>query len=207
MAFDFLGTFTRSQLEALDAYVQAHLANVAPRIQAIKGEIERLGWLEYEFDEVGNRINYRILPEGSLLDRYALAYTWAGGDINALQIRSRGDWIYLLKGKWDLRENVAYTGGVPSEGDYRSQGGLYNDQEPGDEVARIKEVISPALKRRLEDAEFRVKRTVDRSDQLIEELVLLLKRTTGSETLEDLVTNLEFMITSEDYPSATEDTP
>lgn len=204
MAFNFLGTFTRPQLDALDAYVRAHVPNVEPRIRAIKGEIERLGWLEYSFNEEGERVDYRVLPEGSVLDRHVLAYTWAGGDLNDLQIRSRGDWIYLTKGEWDLREGVAYGGGLPSEGEYRESGGLYDDQEPGTEVDRFKEQVRPSLRRRLEDLEFRVKRTVDRSDQLIEELVLLVKRTTGAETLDELRTNLDFMINSPDYPSATE---
>lgn len=204
MAFDFLGTFTRTQLDALDAFVRAHAVNADARIRAIKGEIERLGWLEYDFDETGQRVSYRVQPEGSVLYRHALAFEYAGGDLNALQIRSRGDWIYQIKGEWDLREGVAYTGGLPSEGEYRASGGLYDDQEPGTEVARMKQLVIPSLKRRLEDAEFRVKRTVDRSDQLIEELILIIKRTTGAETLDALRTNLDFMIASGDYPSASE---
>jgi len=206
MAFDFLGTFTRPQLDALDTFVRAHAVNAAQRITAIKGEIERLGWLEYDFNEEGQRVGYRVAPEGSTLHRYAMAFAYEGGDLNALQIRSRGDWIYQIKGEWDLREDVAYAGGVPSEGEYRDSGGLYNDQEPGTEVERFKELVIPSLKRRREDSEYRVKRTVDRSDQLIEELILLIKRTTGAETLDALRINLDFMLASGDYPSATSDT-
>lgn len=202
MAFDFLGTFTRDQLDQLDAYVRAHVPNAAARLSVIKGELERLGWLEYERDDTGQRVGYEVRPPGSALHRAALAFEYAGGDLNALQIRSRGDWIHQVKGEWDLREGVAYTGGVASEGDYRNSGSRYDDQEPGTEVERFKELVVPSLKRRLEDAEFRVKRIVDRSDQLIDELVLIVKRTTGAETLDELRNNLDFMIASGDYPSA-----
>jgi hypothetical protein len=201
MAFDFLGTFTSAQLDALEVYARAHLQDVAPRIQALKGEVERLGWVAYQRDATGLRTAYQVQPSASRLAKLTLVYTYAGGSLEDLQIRSRGDWIYLQKGSWDLRENVAYLGGVPSEGNYRSSGGLYNDQEPGTEVERIKELVVPAMKRRIEGVEYEIKRCVDRSDQLIDEIVLLIKRSTGAETLDDLITNLNFMLASADYPT------
>lgn len=203
MAFDFLGTFRRSQFEDLYAYAEAHLENVDPRIEYLKSEIERLGWIEYTFEE-GERVDYVVRPVNSLLAKYSRAFEYYGGSLTALQIRSRGDWIYVTKGEFDLGDNRPYAGGRPSEGDYKSNNRHYNDDVPGNYVYSVKDWIAPSIKRRLEDLEFRIKRTIDRSDQHINEIILLVKRSVGAETLESLRTDIEYFITSEEFESVHE---
>jgi len=204
MAYDFLGTFKRSQFELLADYAEASLQDVDPRITYLKSEIERLGWIEYEFDEEGRRIDYNIQPPNSQLAKYALAFEYYGGSLTELQIRSRGDWIYITKGEFNLDDAAPYAGGKPSEGNYSEGSRHYDDTVPGNYVAGVKDWITPKIKRQLEDLEFRIKRTIDLSDQYIEEVVLLVKRSTGAETLEDLRKDIDFFITSEDFHSATD---
>lgn len=205
MAFDFLGTFSRSQYETLYAYAQAHLVNVDPRIEYLKSEIERLGWIEYEFDEGGVRVNYMVRPVNSQLAKYARAFEYYGGSLTALQIRSRGDWIYMTKGEFDLGDSRPLTGSAPSEGDYRRVNRHYNDAVPGNHIHSTKEWVLPSIRRRLDDLEFRIKRTIDLTDQHINEIVMLVKRSVGAETIEDLKTDIEFFITSEDFTSVSDE--
>lgn len=204
MAFDFLGTFRRSQYEELYAYAEAHLVNVDPRVEYLKSEIERLGWIEYSLDEEGNRVDYQIRPVNSLLAKYARAFEYYGGSLTGLQIRSRGNWIYVTKGEFDLGDSRPYTGGRPSEGDYKTNNRHYNDDVPGNYIQSTKDWVIPSIKRRLDDMEFRIKRTIDRTDQHINEIVLLVKRSVGAETIEDLKTDIEHFITSDEFTSVTE---
>ena len=205
MAFDFLGTFKRSEYTDMVRYAEALLPMVVPRIKTLKGTIERLGWVEYEFNEEGERINYTVQPVDSQLAKYVLAYEYRGGSLNDLQIRSRGDWIYITKGTFDLSESTPFAGGRPSEGKFSASGIHYEDDTvPATHVARVKDWMVPSIKV-LEDLEFRIKRVVDLTDQCIEEIVLLVKRSTGAETLEALKSDIEFFIASKDFPTATED--
>lgn len=200
--FDFLGTFTEKQSAALFAFAEARLPNVTPRLAFIKSEIERLGWIRYEFNSEGERVNYSIEPVNSMLAKYARAYEYYGGDLTSLQIRSRGDWIYLQKGVWDLDENKAYAGGTPSKTEpYQSGNRHLNDTAPAIAVAKVKDWLIPAIKRR-EDLEFRIKRTVDLSDQYIEEVVKLVLRSSGAETIAHLRSEVDLFIASDEFPSA-----
>jgi len=205
MAFDFLGTFSRSDFAGLFQYAEAHLVNVEPRIEYLKSEIERLGWLEYEFDEEGIRVAYTVRPVNSLLAKYSRAFEYYGGDLTDLQIRSRGDWIFVTKGEFDLSDARPYAGGKPSEGDYKKSNRHYNDDVPGNYVHSVKEWVLPSIKRRLEDLEFRIKRVVDLSDQHVNEIILLIKRSVGAETLEQLRTDIEYFISSQDFTSVSEE--
>lgn len=204
MAFDFLGTFKRAQVDLLFDFAEAHLANVEPRIRAIKAEIERLGWIEYDYDENGDVSDYVVRPSKSQLAKYIRAYIYHGGNPIELFVRSRGDWIYITKGDFDLSDTRESSGIVPSGGEYKRSNTHYNDTVPGNHVAAVKDWLIPSLKRRREDLEYRVKRNVDRVDQLIIEIVLLVKRSTGAETLESLQRDIEHFLVSKEFPSATE---
>jgi hypothetical protein len=202
MAFDFLGTFTASDFGRLLEFARATLPDVDDRITILKAEIEKLGWVSYSFDEQGERVGYQVFPTNSLMARYTRAYEYYGGSLNDLKIRSRGDWIYITKGEFDLREGVPFSGGQPSDGEYSANNGLYNDATPGIHISKVKDWLIPKIKK-MEDLEYRIRRCVDLTDQKIEEIILLVKRSTGAETIEDLRQTVEFFFTSDDYPSVT----
>lgn len=203
MAFDFLGTFSYAQVEKLFSYAQVSTAGASDRVRFAKIAIERLGWLEYTRDAEGVRTGYNIYPPNSQLASYVHTFEFQGGDVLDLELRSRGDWIFLTQGDFDLNADTPYIGGKPSEGNYLKRIGLLDDATPGTAVQKVKEWLIPRMKR-LEDSEFRIKRTVDLTDSYIEEIILLVLRTTGAETLEDLKVSIEFFVSSPDYPSATE---
>jgi hypothetical protein len=205
MAFDFLGTFKRSEFDRLITYAEAQLQYVDPRISYLKSEIDRLGWIEYEFDEEGHRVSYVVRPRNSVLAKYARAFEYYGGNLTDLQIRSRGDWIYMTKGKFSLKQSEPFAGGVPSEGEYQKGNQSFDDTAPSNTVSKVKDWMIPNIKRRVEDLEFRIKRTVDLTDQHIEEIVLLVKRKSGAETLDDLKQEVAFYVSSEDFPSVTDE--
>lgn len=203
MSHNFLGTFARKDIESLIAFARVSIPTADERIRALKVSIERLGWLEYERDNEGARVSYTIHPPNSQLASYVRTFEYYGGDVLSLELRSRGDWIYITKGTFDLRDGVPFAGGKPSEGHYLKRAGLLDDATPGIHVAKIKDWVIPRLKR-VEDLEYRIKRTIDLTDQMIEEIVLLVQRTTGSETLDDLQDTINYFLTSSDFPSATE---
>jgi len=173
-------------------------------VRFLKSEINRLGWIQYDFDQDGVRINYRVLPEDSQLAKYATAFEYYGGSLEDLQLRSRGDWIFLTKGEFNLSEAEPYVGGQPSEGDYPTDNRHLDDTAPANRMASMKDWLIPKIKRQLEDLEFRIKRTIDLSDQHINEIVLLIKRSTGAETIQDLKTDIDFFLSTGDFPSARE---
>lgn len=201
--YNFLGTFTRVEVDALIEFARKSFPQVEGRVASLKASIERLGWIEYERDEEGNRIAYSVYPPQSQIASYIRAFEFYGGNVLDLEIRSRGDWIYITQGAFDLQDGVPFAGGKPSEGKYLKRAGLLDDATPGIHVAKVKDWVIPRLKK-LEDMEYRIKRTVDLTDQMIEEIVLLVQRTSGAETLDDLRDTINYFLSSPDFPSATE---
>lgn len=200
MAYDFLGTFGEQQVRVLLDWVELHVEEESSgRIEHLRRGVERLGWVRYSTDNDGEVTGFSIEPSGSLLDRQVRAYQFAGGDLVDLDVLSRGNWIYLTKGEFEL-ENREFRGGVPSHGEY-SPAQAYADADSAIEVSKLKETVEPTLKR-LEDLEFRIKRTVDLLDRYVEEVILLAKRTDGVDTIDDLRKNIEWLVQSEDHPFA-----
>jgi len=69
-------------------------------------------------------------------------------------------------------------------------------------VDKYKSWALEAIRKRRENMEFEVKRIVDETDQLILEGILLVKRSTGTETLEDLRQKIEYYIANPEFPDA-----
>jgi len=199
MAFDFLGTFTRDEILGLLDWVDTRTTEFHGRISHLRREVERLGWIRYSTDNDGNVTGFDVLPKDSLLAKYVRTYLFLGGDPVDLDILSRGNWIHLTKGEWEL-DSREFQGGNPSHGKYDPPR-AYDDAMSSVAVYKVKETVEAALKRR-EGVEFRIKRTVDLLDQYVEEVILLAKRTEGVETIDDLRGRLEFLLDTEDYAAA-----
>lgn len=201
--FDFLGTFKLSAWEALRAFADAHLGvGVQERLASLTTQIQGLGWVTYLSSPDNQVIGYRVDPPQSKLDRLFKQYAFMGGDPLSLNLISRGDWIYLTKGALTLGDEP-FTGGFPSKGDYRTSEHLA-DLPVAITVSKIKAPLLPSIQR-LERVEHEIRRTVDRADQLLEEGILLVQRTTGVETVQELLEEMDFYIANpSQYPSISE---
>lgn len=201
MAFDFLGTFTEDELSALLDFAFHQLLDVEPRIQALRSRIDRIGWISFHKDEEGIYQSYSISSEKSQIAKYVRAYEFFGGNMLDIPIRSRGDWLFLTKGEPVLDPNTDFQGGKVDGASYNPNTHK-NDAVEGIAVSKVKDWMIPSIKAKREEWEFRIKKSVDEADQCLEEIILLIKRHTGSETIEDLRAELEFYLTSPEFSGA-----
>lgn len=199
--YDFLGTFTVDQMEALFGFVEVHEPDLKHRVVRAKGRIHRLGWIYHEENDDGNRVSYEVQPQNSVLAKRIREFQYLGGDPLELDILDRSEWIYLKKGEATLDGD--FTGGTPSRGEYGSAK-PYDDKDPAIFVGRLKDPFERTIKR-LENVEYRIKRTVDLSDRLVSEAVLAANRISGADSIEDLKTRIRQFASSDDYPSAGRD--
>ena len=201
MAFNFLGTFSEEEIQALFDFADAQLQDIDARINHLQSRIQRVGWLEYEFDEDNQPISWRVVPSGSELQKYVHEYLFYGGDLLDLGIKSRGQWVHFSKGEFDSDAYIKFQGNKPQGGEYRESLHL-DDAEPGIAVDKMKRWMIPAIKAKRENAEFKIKKTCDLLDQYLEEIILLVKRSSGAETIEDLKSRLQQYLSDDSYHSA-----
>ena len=194
--FDFLGTFTLEEWTALRQFIEVQARGIAPRLNQIRQDLYRLGWIQYDANG-----GYRIDPEGSSLDHAVKAYQALGGDVKNLRIKSRGAWIYFTRGDFTLEADASFQGGFLSDPNYRSAR-HYDDTQVSLTVDKYKSWALESIRKRSENLEYEIKRIVDETDQLILEGILLVKRSTGTETLEQLRQKIEFFIANPEFTDA-----
>ena len=193
---DFLGSFTLEEWRSLQEFIEKNAQGIAPRLAQIRQDLYRLGWIAYE-----DRGGYTVQPTGSSLDRALKAYTSMGGSVRNLNIKSRGAWIYFTRGDFNLDPDVTFQGGALSTGDYRTAR-RYDDTATSLVIEKYKGWATEAIRKRGENLEFEIKRLVDETDQIVLEGILLVKRSTGTETLETLKTRVEYFIANPNFPDA-----
>lgn len=197
--YNFLGTFTTDQLEALFQFIEAHREDLRRRTIRNRAEIQRQGWIYYQEDDDGNVTGYEVQPENSTLMKQIKAFEYFGGDPVELNILDRSEWIYLQKGQIDL--DTKFRGGEPSHGGNYTEATSYDDRTPAIYMERLKRPFEDTIKR-LENIEYRIKRTVDYADQLIEESVLAANRISGADSIDDLRGRIQQFVSAPDFPSA-----
>ena len=207
MAFDFLGTFRRDQIEALFAFADDQLEDFDQRLEYLRINIERVGWLSIERDdESGEVLSYDITPSDSLLAKYVRTFHYYGGTMGDLRIRSRGDWLSFTKGEATL-DDAEFQGGKVQGTDadddlYETSSLRRDDAIEAETVKRVKDWMIPSIVAKREEWEFRIKRCVDLTDQYLEELILLVRRHSGAETLDDLKDQINYYLESDEFVGA-----
>jgi len=201
--FDWLGTFNRSQFERLVAYARARLAYVDARIQHLTVEQQRVGFLKFSYDTAGKPTSYLTGSPGfnTYIGKLMSAYEVLGGDpFYDLQVRSKSDPVYYLKG-----DEVA-TAKVLSNGEPVPQPGLA-DAPSGNAVRNIREWMGDHLDL-LDRLERKVRRAIDYSDQLQDEIDLLKKIKSSVEvdgSLENLISTMSVLFSDPSYRSIFDD--
>lgn len=205
MAFNFLGTFSAAEVQALLNFAQAQLPDTEAKIAYLQGQINRVGWIQYTLDASRVPISYVIEPESSLLAKYVRSYQFYGGDLLDLSVRSRGQWISFSREDPSLDSSQANTGGsLEAAAQVQDEENLHaDDGVPAIAVSKVKDFITPAIQLKRENYEFRIKKALDLADQYLEEIILLVRRATdGDESLEFLQQQIQFYLNDAEFPSA-----
>jgi hypothetical protein len=201
--FAFLGTLNRSQLTRLASYARDQLVYVEDRIKHLTVEQQRVGFLKFAFDSAGRPTSYLTGEEGTTtyIGKLMSAYEVLGGDaFFDLQVRSKSDPVYYLKG------NEVASSKIMSNGEPIPQAGLA-DAVSGNAVRNIKSWTEGNIAR-LEKLEFKVRRAVDYSDQLQEEIDLLNKVKLSVEfegSLDSLIESVETLLSDPSYRAVSDD--
>lgn len=201
MAFDFLGTYTEDEITALLVFAETQLQDVDGRLAHLRANVERVGYISMVRNDENNVIDYFISPSGSLLDKYVKAYRFYGGDITKIPVRSRGQWLFFTKGEPDLNQSAEFQGGKVEGAEYDINL-HYDDGIEAITTSKVKDWCIPTIQAKREDWEYRIRKAVDLCDQYMEEIILLLKRSTGTETLSDLRIQVNHYLSSPEFVGA-----
>jgi hypothetical protein len=205
MAFNFLGTFSAAEVQALLLFAQDQLPDIDAKVAYLQGQINRVGWIQYTLDEQRVPASYVIEPENSLLAKYVRSYQFYGGDLLELSVRSRGQWISFTQAEPSLDSNqVSDAGSLVGTAQVQDEENLHADDiVPAIAVSKVKDFITPAIQGKREHYEFKIKKAIDLADQYLEEIILLVRRATdGDESLEFLQQQIQFYLNDAAFPSA-----
>jgi hypothetical protein len=166
MAFDYLGTFNRSQFNDFLAFARSQLPYAASRIRFLSSEISRIGTVTFNYNQ-GVPEGYGATPEDSYLGKLLAAYEVLGGNpfLN-LKVRQRTQAVYIIQG--DETTPAQFT----SSGEVVGGKGLMDG--PTAELMRAaKGWMNETLQARFNRLERKIRRALDYSDQLRAEIAEL----------------------------------
>lgn len=166
MAHDYLGTFNRSQFERFLAYAKSQLPLVDGRIQHLQAEVNRIGSVMFRYSK-GIPQGYAANPADSYLGKLLGAYEVLGGDpFIDLRVRLRGDPVFRVKG------TETQASQFMSNGEVIGAKGL-SDAPTAELVRTGKAWLNATLDYRFGSLERKIRRAVDYSDELKNEIATL----------------------------------
>jgi hypothetical protein len=168
MAFEWGGTFTRSQFENFRSYVLDQVQLIDARIAHLKAERARIGDLSFAYDSAGLPTNVaNDDPPVTYIDKLFGAYEALGGNVELdLQVRSATQPVFRLPGDATRAAQLLSNGEViPAQG--------LDDAESALAVQAIRGWVSKDLARRRDYLERKIRRAIDYAEQLTAEIVQL----------------------------------
>ena len=170
MAFNFYGTYTTGQYKSLVDFTNIQLVDVQKRIKYLNGMLERNGRFDTKFDLNKMPEKYTVTPEGSYGAKLLRAFLALGGDpLKSFVIRT--DTVYMNSGvpiTDDINDDKAGYGTHLSNGQQiHTQRG---DYATGIHTMRLKKFQLSSIKYKREHLEFKIKRAMDFSGFLSEEI-------------------------------------
>lgn len=166
MAYEFLGTFNRSQFNDFLAFARSQLPYATARIRFLTSESNRIGTVAFKFND-GVPEGYAATPEESYLGKLLAAYEVLGGNpfLN-LRIRQRSQTVYIIQGSETTPAQFTSSGEVV--------GGRGLMDGPTAELMRVaKSWVNETLQARFNRLERKIRRAMDYRDQLQREIAEL----------------------------------
>ena len=185
MAFEFLGTFNRSQFERFVAFARTQLTGVGGRIAHLVYERNRLGALSFEYASGGNPVKYTVSgTKTTYIGGLVAAYEVLGGNVlRDLQVRSQSQAVHVLPGSETAPPMFM------SNGEAIAGKGL-GDALSAEHIRQLKAWMAAPIHYRREYLERKIRRALDYAEQLDTELDLLMA-VTAAKTQEG---SLEFVV-------------
>lgn len=201
MAFDFLGTFNKSQFDRLVIYAKAQLPAVQARLLHLTAEQLRIGSLVVTYDSSGKPKGYTAQPQDSRIGKLLGAYEVLGGDVfYDLQVRPKSNPVYLQKA------DEASAPKLMSNGEPLPQVGLA-DAASANLMLGFRAFMEDPLERRAY-LERKIRRAIDYADQLQEEIEVLQAITRGADeagSLDAFVNAVNQLFTDPNYRAIGDD--
>jgi hypothetical protein len=175
MAFNFFGTFTTGQWQAFKAFTQIQRKELVLRQQWLQKQLIMNGIFSTEYDGP-NPVSFSA-SAGSYAAKLLSAYKILGGvPEQDMLLRTRDKPVFKTKGTNIVDQSPGQTEGgysdVYSNG-RRERGSQRFDRDLGLLVERLKDWQLESIKLKREKLEFKIKRAMDYSDQLKQEIDLI----------------------------------
>lgn len=183
MAFEWLGTFNKSQFDRFAAFARQQLADVSRRITHLNTEQRRIGGLTFEYDVGGVPVGTwsATSSTSTYIGRLVAAYEILGGDVFFdLQVRdTETQGVYLVRG------TEVSPADRMSNGEIVGARGLA-DGPSAEYLQSARSWLIAPLHYRKEYLERKIRRALDYSDQLTAELAFLSNVRADAETYNSL---------------------
>lgn len=202
MAFDFLGTFTKSQFDRFAKYVRAQTTLIDTRIAHLKAEKARVGSLGFAFDSGGTPTHMAADPPSTYIGKLFAVYEALGGDAEFdLQVRSSSQAIFKLTGDETKQPQLM------SNGEVMGTPGL-SDAQTASLMQQARAWAQGDLSYRRELIERKIRRAIDYTDQLqaeIDQLTTIKADVSVQGALEFLLSGITQSLTDRQYLAASDD--
>ena len=202
MAFEWNGTFTRSQFERFRSYVLEQVQLIDARIAHLNAERERVGDLSFAYDSGGLPTHVTADPPTTYIGKLYGAYEALGGNVEFdLQVRSTNQPVFRLAG------DATRAAQLLSNGEAINVQGL-GDAESAVTVQSMRGWVAGDLGRRRDAIEHKIRRAIDYAEQLRREAseLELLK---GAEDVEGSLAYylkiIDSLTVQRDYMAITDD--
>lgn len=203
MAFNIFGTYTTAQWNEFTAYVAIQRVDLQARFNWLSAEQARVGIFntDYGNDNFPTPYNpddpstgFTCIPDSSYGAKLLSAYRVLGGvPEDDMLLRTSDQPVFLTRG------TSAATGEDASKTGYsdlysngrRDRGGMRFDRDLGLKVNLVKNPFLETIKRKRERLEYKIKRALDYSDQLQNEMNSITALLgTGPGSLDDLLSQV-----------------
>jgi hypothetical protein len=195
MAFSFYGTFTSAQWEQLRTFTAVQKVDLLPRIQWLQRCLLSVGVFQTDYDEHGTPMSFVASPPSSHAAKLLEAYRILGGvPERDMLLRTSDLPVFLTRGLNAQVQDGEIEGGFSDmySNGRRFRGGQRFDRNLGLRVERLKAWQLESIKKKREHLEYKIKRALDYSDQLLREVELLTRlMADDSGSVADQVTQVE----------------
>lgn len=197
MSFNFFGTFTTSQFDELEIFSRIQSKDIKDRIKWLGAEAERVGrFITIYNPETGYPQSFTAVPPTSYAAKLMTAYRILGGiPERDMLLRTSDDPVFLTRGTNIQKSD---TGGA--EGGFsdlysngrRDRGNQRFDRSLGIKVEKLKKWQVEAIKHKREHLEFKIKRALDYSDQILTEkqMLTVMNAEESTNSVDQQITNL-----------------
>jgi hypothetical protein len=202
MAFDFLGTFTKSQFDRFEVFVRDQATLIDGRIAHLQAERDRIGNLAFAFDSGGVPTDMTSDPPSTYVGKLFSVYEALGGDaFYDLQVRSTSQPVFKLKGDETKQPQQM------SNGEITGTPGL-SDAASSELLRQARDWTQETLTYRRDALERKVRRAVDYAEQLkieIARLQTVKSAATVSGALDFVINGIRQLLGDRNYLAASND--